>query len=99
MQNAIFWNGGALTQIRSSSEALSRKVYAVPHQHNTLLMLSATGGRYMGPEATTVYKQLAEKVSQKQQNTGWLSFTTLRASIMCTCGTDPCSVIPLVGDC
>ena len=70
----------------------------------THLVLSTHGA--MGKEATTFYKQLADMLSQKRQQSyttvmGWLrcrlSFAYIRASILCICGSRSSINRPAVG--
>ncbi len=62
----------------------------------TPIVLTTTGGFYMGHETTTFYKRLADMIARKQYKPystvmGWLrcrlSFATLRSAIMCVRGS------------
>ena len=71
-----------------------QRIREVEHGVFTPLVFSTTGG--MGREAMTFYKRLADMLTQKRQQPystviGWLrcrlSFTSIRASIMCIRGS------------
>lgn len=102
--NASSNNTESLSSVYKRHEDIKKRVcgqrvHEVEHRVFTPLVLSTSGG--MGREATTFYKRLADMLATHQRRLysiamSWLrcklSFTTIRASIMCIRGTQP--VVP-----